>query len=423
MNRRIILLIATFLLLGSVLFAQVGYATADLDGSFRNISAYPGISLEKEGYGLDFEINGIGEIFLAGEFLHGSMPGVSKYNKSGNLVNRLPLPFTPTQVKVLPSKELIAVGEIPIGAYPQSFNEVAIAKFDHNLNLDPNFGTNGIATTQLGINHSPISAVVQEDGMVVVGGSIFPANLPKKPFVYRFNSNGKLDSGFSGGTIYENIDGGVVTSLAMQGSNIVASGSYFVQGKSSGVFTTVYNAIGNKEQRFNNGNIIFGLGGSLAVQPKDYKIVIGNFNGFGGNLTITRLMWDGTIDSGFGLNGNAILPAAPTFSSFNNPIIALDLNGGIVVAASSRQNTSPSIVKTMVARFKGKGTLDTTFVSSFMQTVPPGSIVANFGAASQPIERPNDIAIQNDGRILVITDLRTPNGTVFHNGIARFNGN
>jgi uncharacterized delta-60 repeat protein len=103
-------------------------------------------------------------------------------------------------------------------------------------------------------------------------------------------------------------------------------------------------------------------------------------------------------------------------SSFDIPrAVALDSTGRIVVAGESRPSlfASPDFA---IARYDANGALDPTFGTG-------GLVFTNFGLhTSSPEERGKDVAIQADGKIVVVGNVRTDsNGFDF--GIARYNDN
>ncbi len=117
----------------------------------------------------------------------------------------------------------------------------------------------------------------------------------------------------------------------------------------------------------------------------------------------------GNLDSTFG-NGGTVQTA------FGNPVIPnsvlLQSNGDIIVVAGF-DNTQIATEAFGVLRYLANGTLDTSF----------GTHGATFVAFTNFINMPNAAALQKDGKIVVVGEAQSSDGTLSEFAIARFNAN
>lgn len=130
---------------------------------------------------------------------------------------------------------------------------------------------------------------------------------------------------------------------------------------------------------------IDGLANTIAIQT-DGKILVA---GSGTDATVVRYNTDGTLDTGFGTAGIATLPAGSSELSIIKGL-ALDSNGKIVVAGVG---TSGGFFRMAAARLNSDGSLDTTFGASGI-FYSPFTSNGSYGA--------QDVAIQADGKIVLV---------------------
>jgi|HubBroStandDraft_6_1064221.scaffolds.fasta_scaffold19482_3 uncharacterized delta-60 repeat protein len=116
----------------------------------------------------------------------------------------------------------------------------------------------------------------------------------------------------------------------------------------------------------------------------------------------------GDLDPGFGSGGIAT-------TSYNGPFpadAALQPDGRIVVIAGF--NNTPSATEAFgVLRYQGNGAPDTSFGAGGRAT----ATFTNF------INSPSDLALQADGKIVVVGNAESADGTVSEFAVARFNAN
>jgi uncharacterized delta-60 repeat protein len=255
--------------------------------------------------------------------------------------------------------------------------------------LDPTFGNGGIVITR-GINGnnpnylSTVGAMaIQPDGKIVVVGEGHDGtfNFCAWDFaVVRYNTDGSLDTSF-GGT------GRVVTQLSSECSHayavaiqpdgkIVVAGSGWV-----GPAVIRYNPNGTLDTSFNGTGIVIPPSdgaNSIAIQA-DGKIVVAGFSNF------VRYNPNGSLDTSFNSSGKVILPVGVGASS-----VAIQADGKIIATGGTGFNgTSFTLV-----RYNADGSLDTSFNGT-------GTVITSVGNSGSG---PRDLAIQTDGKIVVVGD-------------------
>jgi uncharacterized delta-60 repeat protein len=148
-------------------------------------------------------------------------------------------------------------------------------------------------------------------------------------------------------------------------------------------------------------------GFKVLVQPNGQIVAIGsasfstnsqdNVTSPGG-IALIQYNTDGSLDTSFGTGGIAITQTAGAFSGLN---AAFDANGNIVVTGSAANDNGTQF---LVARYTADGQLDTSFGTGGI--VELGSDVT--GATANDAE---DLAIQPDGKIIVVGMARTLDAT------------
>ncbi|MEZ4641124.1 MAG: hypothetical protein R3E31_00005 [Chloroflexota bacterium] len=225
--------------------------------------------------------------------------------------------------------------------------------------LDPAFGTNGVTLTNINGNDVPYGIALRSDGkFFVIAEADFTSSSQSVMLLY--NTDGTLDASFG----------------------------------SSGV---------NVLTPFNVG--FNGQATAVALQS-DGKPVVAGFLSTGGNknFAVTRYQSDGSLDTGFGVNGLITTPVSLTFD--DEPTSLAIQSDGKIVAAGQTQNIDFALV-----RYEADGTLDTTFGVG-------GVVTTNFPIGmSGGVDVANDVIIQSDGKIVAA------GRSAGRFGVARYNTN
>jgi uncharacterized delta-60 repeat protein len=335
--------------------------------------------------------------------------------------------------------------------------------------LDPTFGTNGTAVTDLGSSSdSGVNVVLQPDGKIVIAAS------GSTPSLLRYNPDGTLDTAFGtngkvtaavGGPVALQKDGKLIVGGAMTG------GIGLARYGSSGTLDTTFgtNGVVSVWENDNNSNFRYTFG-DLAIQP-DGKIVVITFQeAIGGNhvnCVIARFLGNGVLeedsraffdesnfpesernfckaialqadgrillsghaepnfsgmaiilgrfksgsttsfDPAFGTNGHGTVVTHIASFVHGRGALAIQADGKIVLAGTTTDNLNQNLA---LARYNSNGTLDSALGGS-------GIVITDLGAN----EVGNDLAVQSDGRILVAG--KSESGTSSDLLLVRYNSN
>ncbi len=276
--------------------------------------------------------------------------------------------------------KIIVVGSFT-GYFGTSRNRIARLNADGSLDTGFNPGT--------GANQSINATAVQTDGKIVIGGAFFTFNNIGRSRVARLNPNGSLDAGFNPGTGTNN----TVLSTTVQADGKIIIGGFFTSYNGTGTnYIARLNTDGSLDASFNPGTGANGWVYSTAMQADGKIILVGNFTSFNGTgrNRIARLNPDGSLDTGFdpGSGANAVV---------NSTVVQAD--GKIIIGGffTSFNGTG----RNYVARLNTDGSLDTGF--------DPGA-GANGWVRST--------AVQSDGKVLIAGEFTSYNSTG-RNRIAR----
>jgi len=197
----------------------------------------------------------------------------------------------------------------------------------HAGTLDPIFGTGGTVTTRLGVTVTPVAAIEQSNGNIVVAagiGDAFPSVSDFGLLVYS-----------SSGTLI--------------GRNSVAFGS------------NLYNDPVAAAVQPNGDIIVAGTSASVINEAQEFALARFTPNGqldptFGEGGLVTTIFSNPCCETGF-----------MTFSS-----LLLQPNGQIVVAGSAPPGRRNSPGMMVLARYNSNGSLDTTFgTGGIVEQIPP----------------------------------------------------
>lgn len=127
---------------------------------------------------------------------------------------------------------------------------------------------------------------------------------------------------------------------------------------------------------------------NAVVVQADGKIVVAGSTSAGADdeMLLRRYLGNGSLDSSFGSNGSAVLPAWTGNDS--GEAVCIQQNGKVVVAGHGLTGTEKDFV---IRRTMPDGTLDTTFGNN-------GSLVVDFGGS---LDTCCGLAMQVDGRIVI----------------------
>lgn len=313
------------------------------------------------------------------------------------------------------------------------------AAFSTAGNLDTYFGMgsgdgtpDGVVGRSLGAgNDLAKTMAVQADGKIVVAGSTTSDALggTSNIVVERFNTDGSLDLTFGTGNSDGSPDGtvtldlgdssdvAVAVKLQADGKIVLAGTSKPSQGTSNIILVRLTTA-GVLDDTFgadaNDGTVAgvvaVDLGGAgedvanaLAIQA-DGKLVVAGSTTLSGtkNLILARLNPDGSLDSGFGADGNDGTPEGVVSISSGDGDdeangLAIQSDQRIVVAGTTL--AADNTTNAFVARLNSDGELDNSFGAGSNDGTVDGIASISFGTGNDAAKA---VTLQTDGKILVV---------------------
>ncbi len=259
-------------------------------------------------------------------------------------------------VAVGPDGKILALGQADWNGI------IAVVRYDSQGNLDPTFGTGGIAITNIGLGGAaPSAAAVQPNGKIVVAGCT-GSNF----FAVRYDDSGNPDLAFGNAGV-------AVTPVSAYSTGydqvfILSGDRILVTGGSPAFFMVCFDSSGNLDTSFGTGGRAhFGNDLWLYKYPvslqADGKIVVSGFSTQYGGYGICRFDSNGQIDTQFMTNVDNSFRALPF--PFNNPSFAgstaaVQPDGKILMLAINSAN-SPLGYSQSFIRFNSDGTFDSAF--------------------------------------------------------------
>ncbi len=321
-----------------------------------------------------------------------------------------------------------------------------LARYDGAGNLDPNYGTGGLAF--------PVTTnIVQGGGSLVIdsaGRAVAASSSNGSMGAQRFNTNGSYDLSFgSGGTAsiapsrdYDYYERSTGIGLQSDGSIVVGgssrkgashsfSATSLVSGFSNnGVLKSGPAGFGSSSGGVSSGFAwnSFGAGAghasfiSLVVQPDNKIVASGVYSNLEqasiGMPIVARFTSDGLLDTTFNGSGYSIFsppgvgPGASIFNGHGGSL-ALQPDGKIVVTSAVIAGNGKDA---LVARYLPNGTLDTGFGGGLGYT-----LLDVDGSTTKTTELGKGLALLPDGKILVVCDVSFDDDSTWAIGAFRLN--
>jgi len=297
----------------------------------------------------------------------------------------------------------------------------ALARYNLDGSLDTSFGTGGKVTTTIANSRVGISSVaIEADGRIVAAGGISADVTEPKTSdvaVVRYLSDGTLDASFGKGglvtTDFGTSDG--ASDVAIQGD-----GRIVIAVTTDQAFAAArYNADGSLDTRFGTGGkVVTAFGGfgtaayALAIQADGRIVLQGEADTAQGGSAfgLVRYQTDGSLDPTFGVGGKVTTAVTDYINQGGS--VALQGDGRIVVAGMVSERTGTAGSDFAVLRYNANGSLDTTFGKQ-------GTTRIEF--SKDAFDTANAVAVQGDGRIVVMGETFAQNGPNSDFGVARFN--
>ncbi|MCJ7724071.1 MAG: hypothetical protein MUP03_08060, partial [Anaerolineales bacterium] len=298
--------------------------------------------------------------------------------------------------------------------------DLALARYNPNGSLDTTFSGDGKVTNNFGggDNGTYGGLAIQSDGKIVVAG--YMDNGSNYDFsVYRYNSNGTLDTTFHGdgmvNTGFGSGRGETATDLKIaSGGKLVVAGYTCDSSFANCNFAIArFNPNGSLDTTFSgDGKLTTDFVGddycySMGVQSNG-KIVLAGKNVISSSdsrFALARYNTNGSLDTTFSGDGKAISNPNPGIPDVTYGL-AIQSNGKLVVAGLTGNSGSQDFI---LARYNPNGSLDSTFSGN-------GWLTTNFGGDDYAA----DIAIQTNGRLVVVGRTNAGAGGDWNFALARY---
>jgi uncharacterized delta-60 repeat protein len=264
-------------------------------------------------------------------------------------------------------------------------------------NLDPTFGTGGLASHDVGF--SSVIGLANDGTQSVLVGTVGTA--PDESFgITRFNADGSLDTSFGTNGVTTNSfnaldsiptdvavlpDGGIVIAgtayTYSEGGTVAGSQFAVAEYNPDGSLDTSFGSTGAILLNFAGGGLSFDVLRALAVGSNGIIYVGGSSDADSDDtdFAIAALTSSGTLDTSFG-GGTALVDIDGGDDAIN--ALAVQSNGDVVAAG---QAVAGSATEVAVARFLPSGALDPHFGNKGVATAAVGGVYdAAMSVAVQP---------------------------------------
>lgn len=295
-------------------------------------------------------------------------------------------------------------GKIIVGGYATvgMQNQFAIIRYESDGSLDTNFGSNGIVTTQMGVNGDAIKAIkIQSDGKIIAVGTKMGIYPDYDIALVRYNENGSLDNSFgTNGKVIINIAGNedYGTDLALYQTEKIAVAGFSLVNNNYKMVVIRLNNNGSLDTTFDEDGISIiefpEIGGQLAykialLQGEKILIAGHSYSAITSNnmFTSVRLLPTGRIDSSFADNGISRTDISEWGEECTS--LAIYPNGAYIL--SGHFSNSFLYYDFVAVKYTPDGLLDTKFNSTGIKKIDIGSVN----------EFSFDCKIQNNMKILL----------------------
>ncbi len=279
-------------------------------------------------------------------------------------------------VAIQPDGKIVVVGEAYNGS--ESYN-VALLRLNADGSFDNSFSGDGRQFSEFGGDDRGFGVALQPDGKIVVGGMQGVPSGNNSFLVARYNTDGTNDATFDGDGVaitdmYGDYDQAIA--VALQDDGRIVLGGICKVGGNDDFCLARYNSNGSLDTSFSgDGKVSTAVGSNedaiyyLAIQSDGRILATGETsNGANNDFALLRYLSNGSLDPTFGSSGKVIT----TFGSGNDYAreVAIDAHDRIVVAGFA---TISGNFDFAVARFLSDGQLDLAFDDDGKVTTPIGS--------------------------------------------------
>lgn len=258
-------------------------------------------------------------------------------------------------VKVDASGNAVVVGTVVVSGVP----ELLIARFDSTGNLDATFNTTGYVIQLVGSASYGYAVAIQGDGNIIAAGQARVSDVSQF-LLFRFNTDGSLDSSFN----------------------------------STGIVTTIFGA-----NAIARGLVIQDDGNIVAAGYSDTQVALARYIGSGGSA--------GSLDTAFNVTGKVTTSVGSLDKAY---AVGLDSSANIIITGSSD-------AQLLVIRYTSAGALDTTFNSTgIVGTTISTTLNESFALVIQSDDEVLVAGYSTDDSALVLYNTDGTLDTTFGNG-------
>jgi uncharacterized delta-60 repeat protein len=262
----------------------------------------------------------------------------SSYGSQGLVITNFGNACNINSIALTTDNKVVAVGDYNNG----STSDFAIARYLKTGALDITFNGSGEVTSNFGNSDNAISVAIDTTGKIVVGGYYTDPSNNSHFEIARYTTNGSLDPSFNGSGVTGTNFGSnqeILAGMALQSNGEITAGGYIWQ------------------------------------------------NNYVPDLALARFTVNGSLDSSFGINGQALDVMGSNDYNYMN-CLTIAANGQILSGGESYYNNEAPFT---LSRFNPTGSLDSSFGSDGnLFGYYPGDGIGYSGAM-----------LQSDGKIVV----------------------
>jgi uncharacterized delta-60 repeat protein len=327
-------------------------------------------------------------------------------------------------------------GKIYVTGYSwnSSNGDMVIWRYNSNGSLDTSFNGKGIVVHHNAAGGNSYdggdSIYVDNNGKIYVTGYSMNSSGNEDMVIWRYNSNGSLDTSFNGKGIVvhhnaaggNSYDGG--NSIYVDNNGKIYVTGYSLNGRNKDMVIWRYNSNGSLDTSFNGTGIVIhhnaaggnsdDFGSSIYVDSNGRIYVTGfSYNGNDYDMVIWRYNSNVSLDTSFNGKGIVVHHNAAGGNGYDRgDSIYVDNNGKIYVTGYSMNSSGNEDM--VIWRYNSNGSLDTSFNGK-------GIVVHHNAAGGNGNDVGNSIYVDSNGRIYVTGF--SYNGNDYDMVIWRYNSN
>lgn len=307
--------------------------------------------------------------------------GLARLNSDGTLDNTFEAAVTGTGTINVSWATRQADGKLVlVGTFTGvgGVSRVGIARVSADGALDTSFDPGAGLNTPSAAN----SVALQSDGKVVLAGTFTSYNGTARSAFARANADGSLDTGMITSL---NVSSSIFAIARQDNGKLFVGGNFLTANAMPRANLVKLNADGSNDNTFNTGTGPNAAVSAIGIQPDGKIIISGNFTSYNGTTIsrLARINTDGSLDASFNVGQG--LPDGCTS-------IVVQPDGKILIAGGWTTYNGSTATK-FFARLNSDGSVDPGF---------------NIGTSAQ--NTVFKIALQSDGKILIVGDFSAFNG-------------